>query len=269
MYLFKGILNILQLIFIQIIDKSYRGSSSSSTQSIIFAPSFNQIVFKMKKLVVLGFAASLTLAACKESKTDKIETATEQEVAAETGATYTVNGDNSSIKWTGYHKGGMNPRFGTVKATGTLSAEDGNLTAGSLSSDMNTLVTDPTAVAESEGKKSTDLDRHLKTADFFDIEKYPNVTFEITKVEDLAAGTETKTEGANKTVSGNLTIKDKTVNVSFPAKVEVTDAQTTIASKFTINRQDWGLTYGTEEGDPKDWMISQEVDLDLTIVANI
>ena len=70
----------------------------------------------------------------------------------------------------------------------------------------------------------------------------------------------------NKTVSGNLTIKDKTVNVSFPAKVEVTENGLTLVSNFTINRQDWGLAYGTE-GDPKDWMISQEVDLELNVVA--
>ena len=90
--------------------------------------------------------------------------------------------------------------------------------------------------------------------------------FDITKVEDLAAGTESKVAGANKTVSGNLTIKDKTVNVSFPAKVEVTENGLTMVSNFTINRQDWGLAYGTE-GDPKDWMISQEVDLELNVVA--
>ena len=90
--------------------------------------------------------------------------------------------------------------------------------------------------------------------------------FDITKVEDLAAGTESKTVGANKTVSGNLTIKDKTVNVTFPAKVEITENNVTVDSKFTINRQDWGLAYGAE-GDPKDWMISQEVDLELHIVA--
>ena len=71
---------------------------------------------------------------------------------------------------------------------------------------------------------------------------------------------------ATNIISGNLTIKDKTVNVTFPAKVKVTENEVTVQSKFTINRQDWGLTYGTE-GDPKDWMISQEVDIELNINA--
>ena len=222
----------------------------------------------MKKLSILGLSAFLFAVSCKESKTDSVTTATEQAVAVNTGESFAVNSDSSTVKWTAYHKGGLDPRFGTTKATGSFAVENGNLTSGSLSSDINSLTTDPSAVDPklSDGKTSADLDGHLKSADFFDAAKYPSVKFDITKVEDLAAGTESKVEGANKTVSGNLTIKDKTVNVTFPAKVQVTDNQLNIVSKFTINRQDWGLAYGTE-GDPKDWIISQEVDLELNIVA--
>ena len=222
----------------------------------------------MKNLSILAISAFLFAVSCKESKTDNATTSTEQTAAESKGENFTVNTDSSIVKWTAYHKGGLNPRFGTTKTTGTFSVENGNLASGSLTSDINTLLTDTKAVdpKASEGKTSADLDGHLKSADFFDVAKYPTVKFDITKVEDLAAGTESKTVGANKTVSGNLTIKDKTVNVTFPAKVEITENNVTVDSKFTINRQDWGLTYGAE-GDPKDWMISQEVDLELHIVA--
>lgn len=222
----------------------------------------------MKNLSILAISAFLFAVSCKESKTDNATTSTEQTAAESKGENFTVNTDSSTVKWTAYHKGGLNPRFGTTKTTGTFSVENGNLASGSLTSDINTLLTDTKAVdpKASEGKTSADLDGHLKSADFFDVAKYPTVKFDITKVEDLAAGTESKTVGANKTVSGNLTIKDKTVNVTFPAKVEITENNVTVDSKFTINRQDWGLTYGAE-GDPKDWMISQEVDLELHIVA--
>lgn len=223
----------------------------------------------MKKLSILALSAAMFVVACKENKTDSTTTSAEQTVAAAKGETFNVNAENSTVKWTAYHKGGLNPRFGTTITTGTLSAENGQLTSGTLNSDINTLVTDPKAVdpAKSEGKTSADLDAHLKSADFFDVAKYPNVKFDITKVEDFPAGTESKTEGANKQISGNLTIKDKTVNVTFPAKVDVTDKQISVVSKFTINRADWGLSYGTD-GDPKDWMISKDIDLDLNIVAN-
>ncbi len=222
----------------------------------------------MKNLSILAISAFLFAVSCKESKTDNATTSTEQTAAESKGENFTVNTDSSTVKWTAYHKGGLNPRFGTTKTTGTFSVENGNLASGSLTSDINTLLTDTKAVdpKASEGKTSADLDGHLKSADFFDVAKYPTVKFDITKVEDLAAGTESKTVGANKTVSGNLTIKDKTVNVTFPAKVEITENNVTVDSKFTINRQDWGLSYGAE-GDPKDWMISQEVDLELHIVA--
>ena len=217
----------------------------------------------------MALSAALFAVSCKENKTDSVTTSTEQTAAVQTGDNFTVNTDDSVVKWTAYHKGGLNPRFGTMKTTGTLSAADGQLTSGSLTFDVNSLLTDPKAVdpAKSEGKKSTDLDAHLKSEDFFDVAKYPNVKFDITKVEDLPATAEkSKLEGANKQVSGNLTIKDKTVNVTFPAKVEVTADQVSLVSKFTINRADWGLAYGTD-GDPKDWMISKDVDLDLNIVA--
>ena len=223
----------------------------------------------MKNLSILALSAVLAVVSCKESKTDTATTSTEQAVAANAGEVLNVNAETSSVKWTGYHKGGLNPRFGTMKTAGTFSVENGNIVSGSLTSEVSSLVTDPASVdpKASEGKTSADLDGHLKSADFFDAEKYPSVKFDITKVEDLVAGTASKVEGANKTVSGNLTIKDKTVNVTFPAKVEVTENEVKLVSKFTINRQDWGLSYGTE-GDAKDWMISQEVDLELNVVAN-
>lgn len=223
----------------------------------------------MKNLSVMALAASLFMVSCKKSATDTATTSTEQLAAVNQGETFAINTDSTVVKWTAYHKGGLNPRFGIMKTTGSLSAENGSLTAGNLTSDVQSLMTDPSSVdpAITDGKTSADLDAHLKSGDFFDAEKYPNVKFEITKVADLAPGTETKTVGANKTVSGNLIIKDKKVNVTFPAKVEVTDKEIRLHSKFTINRQDWGLVYGAE-GDPKDWMISQEVDLDLNLVAN-
>lgn len=223
----------------------------------------------MKKITVLALSTMLFAAACKENKTDSATTTTEQTVAAEKGAAYNVDTAATTVKWTAYHKGGLNPRFGTMKAEGALTAENGALTSGNLTSDVNSLTTDPKAVdpAKSEGKTSVDLDKHLKSADFFDVAKYPAVKFAITKVEDLPANADkSKVEGANKQVSGNLTIKDKTVNVTFPAKVEVTENQVSVLSKFTVNRADWGLTYGAE-GNPADWMISKDIDLDLNIVA--
>ena len=53
------------------------------------------------------------------------------------------------------------------------------------------------------------LDEHLKKADFFDAEKYPNITFKSTKVET--------TDKKNFKITGNLTIKDVTKPVVLDA----------------------------------------------------
>ena len=224
----------------------------------------------MKKVCILAVAAVASLASCQRSASDKSTTTAPQEVAAEQGATYKVNTETSQIKWTGYHKGGLNPRIGSVRSEGTLAAENGVITGGSLVMDMNSLQTEKSSVdpATSGGKTSVDLDTHLKSADFFDTQKYPTAKFEITKVTPFdAKADQSAIAGANFVISGNLKLKDKAVNVAFPAKVTVSGTDITLQSKFTINRQDWGLSYGAE-GDPKDWMISQEIDIDLNVTAN-
>lgn len=224
----------------------------------------------MKKLSFLAVLASFVLYSCGGASGDKATTGTAEQVAEQSGATYTVDSSSSTLKWTGYHKGGFDPRFGTLTSTGTVSVENGTLTAGSFVIDIKSIVTDAASVdtLKTGGKTSLDLDNHLKTADFFDAETYPTAKFEITNVVDFDAANDVSVvEGATHIISGNLTIKDQTVNVTFPAKATITDDAVTVVSKFTINRQDWGLAYGTE-GDPKDWMISQEVDIELNIKAN-
>ena len=225
----------------------------------------------MNKSMILGVMASVVLASCGGSNGDKVQTTEEQVVAEQVGASYSVDAAASDVKWKGYHKGGFDPRFGTLKTDGTVAVENGVITGGSFTIDMNSVATDEASVdpLTTGGKTAADLDGHLKNEDFFEVETYPTAKFEITGVSAFDAATDSSVlEGATNIVSGNLTIKDKTVNVSFPAIVTVSEDALGLQSKFTIHRQDWGLTYGTE-GDAKDWMISQEVDMELNIVAKL
>src|SRR5690606_7837099 len=139
---------------------------------------------KMKKQLISGLAVILLLASCQNTNGDKAITTTAQEVTEQKGQTYTVEADRSSLKWTGYHKGGLNPRYGILKSEGTLSAENNQITGGTFTIDVNSILTDTASVdpTTAGGKKSTDLDAHLKSADFFDTAKYPTAKFEITKV---------------------------------------------------------------------------------------
>jgi len=135
-----------------------------------------------------------------------------------------------------------------------MELKDGNLVGGKVTIDMNSLeVTDMKA---GEGKE--DLEGHLKNADFFDVEKFPNSTFAITSVA-----------GGN--VTGNLTMKGVTKSINFPATIEVTDAGVTVSTNdFTINRTDFDMKYGSATfiDGLKDKAINDQVGLKLVLKAS-
>jgi polyisoprenoid-binding protein YceI len=84
-------------------------------------------------------------------------------------------------------------------------------------------------------------DKHLRTADFFEVEKYPAMIFKSTKVEK---------KGKNLLVTGDLTLKGVTKQVSFPFQIAgfLTDAKggtkMGVTAETVINRRDFGVTYG-------------------------
>ena len=95
--------------------------------------------------------------------------------------------------------------------------------------------------------------------------KYPTAKFEITKVEPFDSTKEKSLlAGATHLISGNLTLKDSTKNVSFPAKVSVADNTLTAEADFNIDRTEWGMSY-KGPNNPADWVIKKEVNLKLNI----
>lgn len=223
----------------------------------------------MKKLSVIALVGiGLLAASCDKSKSaDAAATGTEQAVAESKGEVLTVDTVASVVNWKAFHKGGMAPRWGTLSVkSGDLSIEGGNLAAGNFVIDMNSIKVDPASVTEKD-KKPADLEAHLKNPDFFDTAKNPTSDFKITSVTDLKEAPKDAVAGANKTVSGNLTLSGKTMNVTFPAKVEVTEGSAAIQAKFTVNRADWGIKFGTSEADPAEWMISKDIEIAVDVKA--
>lgn len=214
----------------------------------------------------MAFAAvTLFLTACGGKSTN--ETTEEQQVAEKQGEVYAVDAASSKVDWKAFHKGGFAPRWGTLSVkSGEVAATDGEVTAGDFVIDMTSLKVDPASVTEKD-KNAADLEGHLKNADFFDVEKNPTAEFKITKVANLDGTAENAVEGANKTVSGNLTLLGKSLNVSFPAKVAVVDGSVTLQAKFTVNRADWGIKFGTSETDPAEWMISKDIEIGVDVKA--
>ena len=123
---------------------------------------------------------------------------------------YKIDVSKSTVEWSGEKKNG--------KHNGTLLFSGGEITVskkemlGHAEIDMTTLkdldVTD-------EGSR-TKLETQLRSASFFDVEKFPKASFVITSIVKAKAVME-----ISHVVTGNLTIRDKTEKVSFNAVINM------------------------------------------------
>lgn len=140
-----------------------------------------------------------------------------------------INLETSVLNWKGSKP--LGTHNGNVKfLEGSLEVKNGKVKGGEFVIDMTSINT--LDLKAGSGKEK--LDGHLMSADFFDVEKYPTSKFVITKVK-----------GAN--VTGNLTIKDVTKTITFPAKVAVADGKITFSSDvIKINRADFNVKYGSK-----------------------
>lgn len=215
----------------------------------------------MKKVTLL-FSAAALLAACNNSSdAEKATTSETQEVKTSDGSAYTLD-SATTISWTGFKPTGKHN--GVFKVSeGSLLVKDNLLTGGSFTIDIKSLVNHDLATdAENKGK----LEGHLKSPDFFDVAKYPTAKFEITSVEPLASDSSSLVKDATHLIKGNLTLKDSTKNISFPAKITVDGNTAAAFADFNIDRTLWGMNYKGPEN-PQDWIISKEVNIKLSIAA--
>ena len=128
--------------------------------------------------------------------------------AGEAGQRYEVNPAASLIKWHGSKVG--TDHYGQVQLkSGWLTLTDGRITGGEFVADMNSIVnTDLTSKSQ-----NAKLVSHLKSADFFNVKKFPESKFIITKTETKADGTEQLT--------GDMTIRGIAKTLGFTATVKV------------------------------------------------
>lgn len=239
----------------------------TSTRNLFFTLVLLPKKINMKK-TIFALATISLLASCGSSSSgDQAKTEEKKEAAAATGQVFTIDSAGTTVNWRATHKGGFAPRFGTIAVdSGSLSVSNGNVTAGSFQIDLVSLKTDTASVTE-PGKKASDLDGHLKSPDFFNVAKYPKAHFVITKVAPYDSTVQKSLlPGASHLISGNLTLKDSTLNITFPAKITVSENEATAAAKFVIDRSAWGITYKTE-GSPENWMISKDIEIGLNLKA--
>lgn len=217
---------------------------------------------KIGKFVLTAAVAATFVACGSDPKPNEVNPTEAQPVAeandeAAAAATWNVDTAASELKWMGAKV--AYSHAGIINITsGTLNSEGDNLTAGNFVVDMTTIVdnSNPDTAAAAQ------LAGHLMSPDFFNVAQYPTTTFEITGVEANAADTVTHT------ISGNLTIMDTTNNISFPANISMDGGTMNATAIFTINRNDWGVVYGSGlSGAVGDNIIKDEITFDINLVA--
>ena len=162
------------------------------------------------------------------------------------GQKYLITPQNSKIEFvgsqvTGHHDGSFADFSGQIDYHGAPENSRVNVTikTDSLSAD------DPKLTA------------HLKTADFFDVAKYPEATFVSTAIKSGGD------KGASHTITGNLTLHGVTKSITFPASINVTPELAAVDSSFSISRKEFGINYAG----PADNLIRDDVVLTLHIRA--
>ena len=91
-----------------------------------------------------------------------------------------------------------------------------------------------TVGAGSVGTKNKMRDKHLRSADFFDVAHHPDFTFVADGVTPANGGVQ---------IAGRLTVRDRTRPVSFDAKVSTVDGEVWLDGEIPVNRADFGLTW--------------------------
>lgn len=173
-----------------------------------------------------------------------------------TQETYTVDASASQIDWlgkkvTGEHNGTIALKDGSFEFT------DGKLTGGNFTVDMTSIDN-----SDLEGEWKGKLVGHLKSDDFFGVEKYPTAKFVITGVVSQGPG--------KYKITGDMTIKDKTNEVKFNADFKENDDQLTGLASIVIDRSEYDVRYGSGSffDDLGDKTIYDDFELTVKIVAN-
>jgi polyisoprenoid-binding protein YceI len=139
-----------------------------------------------------------------------------------------VSSENSELKWSGKKVTGEHWGLINLK-DGSLSIEDNKIISGEFNIDMTSITCKDLEDAEWNGK----LVGHLKSDDFFSVEKFKLANLKITKSSAFENGVAT--------VKADLTIKGITKPVSF--KVEKSEKE--LMATITIDRTSYDVRYGS------------------------
>jgi len=147
--------------------------------------------------------------------------------------TWSIDPSHSVAEFKVKHMMISNVKGQFAKVSGTLSLDESEL----ANSRVETVIE-----ASSIETRDAQRDTHLKSADFFDVQKFPTLSFKSTRITIVRDG--------ELAVAGDLTIRGVTRNVTFtvegptpPAKDPWGNTRVAVSATTKINRKDFGLTW--------------------------
>lgn len=175
----------------------------------------------MKKLVgiTLGILVTASTVFASETKGEK--------------SAFGIDTKASKVFWTGKKVTGEHTGYLSV-GNGMVMVENNSVTGAQVNMDLTSIVcTD----LKDEGVNQKFVG-HLKSDDFFSVDKHPMAKFEITSMKPGSTSGEYN-------VKGNMTIKGKTNEISFPAKVSLNNGVVKAVGTAILDRTKWDIRYGS------------------------
>jgi polyisoprenoid-binding protein YceI len=204
---------------------------------------------KTTAILALALTLALPLSASAAKKKKEASNAPKTEVLS-------VSPSASKITWEATkitkatHTGEVNVKSGKLMATGD------KLMGGEFEIDMTSLRN--TDLTDAGMKKK--LEDHLRSEDFFSVDKFPTSKFVITKVEE---------KDGKQQITGDLSIKGKSAVVSFPADVKVSPTTIEAKGRVTVDRTKYNVRYNSAKffSNLGDKVINDEFIVDVDIKA--
>ncbi len=173
-------------------------------------------------------------------------------------ARYFIDTESSKIVWIGRKVSGAHDGVIDINR-GYVDMQKQSIIGGEIIIDMKSI-----KVLDMSDKYNKKLEKHLKNSDFFDVDIYPQASFNIQKKYDIMMDEDTF-------FKGDLKIKDKTINHSIPAKISVVNDTLIATGIIDIDRTSFGITYGsgTFFEDLTDRAIDDKFTLKFKIIASL
>jgi polyisoprenoid-binding protein YceI len=212
----------------------------------------------IRKFIIPISIIILTLIGCgKKNETKDIKVGNTSSTYLEKGS-YDIINTESELKWIG-------KELSTDTHTGTLALKKGKIDVnangvihGEVEIDMTTIT-----VTDMQGKWGTKLEGHLKSPDFFDVEKYSSafITFQ---------SDENPIKNNQLNLTGELTIKDITHPISFSTELLQTKPSLQAKTSLSFDRSKYDVRFrsGNFFENLGDKLILDDIEIDVLLVTN-